>query len=155
MKLSIALTLGLLGVGVEVYGLPFGPAVILGGTLIWSLGEIIGGPATFAYPAVAAPARLKGHYIGSFQFMFGLGTAVGPAIGGWLFIRLGHGAWPVIALGSAVATVLVLIAVRQPSAAAAPGMPGHPGGPELAEVADRSGTAVAAPSGGDLDQRGD
>ncbi len=155
MKLSIALTLGLLGVGVAVYGLPFGPAVILGGTLIWSLGEIIGGPATFAYPAVAAPARLKGHYIGSFQFMFGLGTAVGPAIGGWLFIRLGHGAWPVIALGSAVATVLVLIAVRQPSAAAAPGMPGHPGGPELAEVADRSGTAVAAPSGGDLDQRGD
>ena len=123
MKLSIALTLGLLGVGVALYGLPFGPAVILGGTLVWSLGEIIGGPATFAYPAVAAPARLKGHYIGSFQFMFGLGTAVGPAIGGWLFVRLGHGAWPVIALGSALATVLVLIAVRQPNPAGCPECP--------------------------------
>ncbi|HXS64410.1 MAG TPA: MFS transporter, partial [Streptosporangiaceae bacterium] len=123
MKLSIALTLGLLGVGVALYGLPFGPAVILIGTLVWSLGEIIGGPATFAYPAVAAPARLKGYYIGSSQFMFGLGTAVGPAVGGWLFIRFGHGAWPVIALGSALATALVLIAVRQPTSA---GMPEHP-----------------------------
>ena len=123
MKLSIALTVGLLGVGVALYGLPFGPAVILGGTLVWSLGEIIGGPATFAYPAIAAPARLKGHYIGSFQFMFGLGTAVGPAVGGWLFIRLGHGVWPVLALGSVLATVLVLISVRQPPT---PGVPEHP-----------------------------
>ncbi len=117
MRLSIALTLALLGVGVAIYGLPFGPAVILSGTLVWSLGEIIGGPATFAYPAVAAPAGLKGYYIGSFQFMFGLGTAIGPAIGGWLLIRLGHSVWPVLALGSAVATALVLIAVRQPSRA--------------------------------------
>ncbi len=117
MRLSIALTLGLLGAGVAIYGLPFGPAVILTGTLVWSLGEIIGGPATFAYPAMVAPARLKGHYIGSFQFMFGLGAAAGPAIGGWLFVRLGHGVWPVLALGSAAATALVLIAVRQPLAA--------------------------------------
>jgi predicted MFS family arabinose efflux permease len=146
MKLSIALTLGLLGVGVALYGLPFGPAVILGGTLVWSLGEIIGGPATFAYPAIAAPARLKGHYIGSFQFMFGLGTAVGPALGGWLFIRLGHGVWPVLALGSVLATVLVLISVRQPSAAQVPehqvqpeaaelpGVPAMPGVPDAAEA---------------------
>src|SRR6185437_3581322 len=115
MRLSIALTLGLLGVGIALYGLPFGPAVILSGTLVWSLGEIIGGPAVFAYPAVAAPARLKSYYIGSFQFMFGLGTAVGPAIGGWLFVRLGHAVWPVLALGSALATALVLVAVRQPA----------------------------------------
>ena len=139
MKLSIALTVGLLGVGVALYGLPFGPAVILSGTLVWSLGEIIGGPATFAYPAVAAPARLKSHYIGSFQFMFGLGTAVGPAVGGWLFIRLGHGVWPVLALGSVLATVLVLVSVRQPPT---PEVSGHP-------VAARgSGTARGARDAG-------
>jgi MFS family permease len=115
MRLSIGLTLGLLGVGVAMYGLPFTPAVILGGTLVWSLGEIIGGPATFAYPGLVAPPRLKGHYIGSFQFMFGLGTAAGPAIGGWLLIRLGHGVWPALALGSALATVLALVAVRAPA----------------------------------------
>ncbi|HET9896134.1 MAG TPA: MFS transporter [Streptosporangiaceae bacterium] len=113
MRLSIALTLGLLGVGVALYGLPFGPAVILGGTLVWSLGEIIGGPATYAYPAATAPAGLKPQYIGSLQFMFGLGTAAGPAIGGWLLVRLGHDVWPVLAIGSGIATALVLIAVRQ------------------------------------------
>src|ERR1700722_12006204 len=116
MKLSIALTVGLLGVGVALYGLPFGPAVILIGTRGWSLGEIIGGPATFAYPGMVAPPRLKGHYIGSFQFMFGLGTAIGPAIGGFLLVRLGHSVWPVLASGSLLATILVLIAVRQPGA---------------------------------------
>jgi predicted MFS family arabinose efflux permease len=116
MKASIALTVGLLGVGVALYGLPFGPAVILIGTLVWSLGEIIGGPATFAYPGMVAPPRLKGHYIGSFQFMFGLGTAIGPAIGGFLLVRLGHSVWPVLASGSLLATILVLIAVRQPGA---------------------------------------
>jgi MFS family permease len=120
MRLPIGLALGLLGVGVAMYGLPFGPAVILSGTLVWSLGEIIGGPAIFAYPAVIAPARLKGHYISSFQFMFGLGTAAGPAIGGWLFVELGHGAWPVLALGSVVATTLAMIAVHPPRATARP-----------------------------------
>lgn len=114
MRLSIALIFGLVGVGMAIYGLPFGPAVILTGTLVWSLGEIIGGPATLAYPGLAAPARLKSHYIGSFQFMFGLGTAIGPAIGGWLIVRLGQSVWPVLALGSALATILALVAVRQP-----------------------------------------
>ena len=108
-----------LGVGVAVYGLPLGPAVIIAGTLIWSLGEIIGGPSTFAYPGLAGPGHLKAHYIGSFQFMFGLGTAVGPVVGGWLFIRLGHGVWPVLALGSLIATTLAVLAVRKPPAAPA------------------------------------
>lgn len=114
LKLTIGLGLGLLGVGVAAYGLPFGPAVILAGTLIWSLGEIIGGPAIFAYPGMVAPSHLKGHYIGSFQFMFGLGTAAGPVVGGWLFIQLGHQVWPVLAIGSAIATLLALAAVRTP-----------------------------------------
>jgi predicted MFS family arabinose efflux permease len=127
MRLSIGLTLALLGVGVAMYGLPFGPAVILGGTLVWSLGEIIGGPATFAYPGIVAPPKLKSYYIGSFQFMFGLGTAVGPAIGGFLLIRFGHAVWPVIALGSAIATVLVLIAVRSGKPAASSGGPAESG----------------------------
>jgi MFS family permease len=119
MRLTIGLALGLLGVGVAVYGLPLGPAVIIAGTLIWSLGEIIGGPSTFAYPGLAGPGHLKAHYIGSFQFMFGLGTAVGPVVGGWLFIRLGHGVWPVLALGSLIATTLAVLAVRKPPAAPA------------------------------------
>jgi predicted MFS family arabinose efflux permease len=129
MRVSIGLTLALLGVGVAGYGLPFGPAVVLGGTLVWSLGEIIGGPATFAYPGLAGPAHLKSYYIGGFQFMFGLGSAIGPAVGGWLFLRLGHGSWPVLALGSAAATALALLSIRRPA----------PAGPAAAEPAAVSG----------------
>ncbi|WP_019872675.1 MFS transporter [Salinispora oceanensis] len=113
-KVTIGLAFGLLGAGVAFYALPLGPAIIIGGTLIWSLGEIIGGPAAFAYPAVAGPASLKSRYIGSFQFMFGLGTAVGPMAGGWLFVQLGHSVWLVIALSSVLATLLAVTAVRQP-----------------------------------------
>jgi MFS family permease len=117
-KLTIGLAFGLLGLGVACYGLPIGPAVVICGTLIWSLGEIIGGPSIFAYPAIVAPAHLKSRYLGGFQFVFGLGSAVGPMIGGLLFVRFGHAVWPVLACGSAVATVLVLWAVRTPRPAA-------------------------------------
>lgn len=114
MRLSVGLAFGLVGCGVAFYGLPLGPAVIIGGTLIWTIAEILGGPAVFTYPAIAGPAHLKGRYIGSFQFVFGLGSAVGPVIGAALFIHLGHGVWPVIALGSVVALVLGVTAVRVP-----------------------------------------
>ncbi|GCE00171.1 MFS transporter [Embleya hyalina] len=111
-RLTMAWALVLVGVGVGVYGLPLGPAVILLGTLIWSVGEILGGPATTAYPVVAGPARLKSHYIAGFHFAWSLGAAVGPVVGGWLFIRFGHGVWPVLTVGSALSIVLVLVSVR-------------------------------------------
>ena len=94
--------------------------VILAATLTWSLGEIIGGPAIFAYPAVIAPDHLKSRYIASFQLSFGLGTAVGPVVGVLLLRHLGHLAWPVLAVGSLVATVLVVFAVRRRPATAEP-----------------------------------
>jgi MFS family permease len=114
-RVPIALMFVLLGVGIAIYGLPMAPVVIIAGTVVWSLGEIVGGPTAFAYPAIAGPARLRGRYIGSFQFMFGLGTAVGPLVGGWLFIQIGQAVWPVLAIGPVIATVCALIAVRSPS----------------------------------------
>ncbi|MEU9236634.1 MFS transporter [Streptomyces subrutilus] len=115
LKVTIGLGFALVGAGVAFYGLPIGPAAVIVGTLIWSIGEIIGGPAVFAYPATAGPARLRSRYIGSFQFMFGLGTAVGPMAGSWLYLRLDGLVWPVVALGSLLATVFGLIAVRRPA----------------------------------------
>ncbi|MGH3816013.1 MAG: MFS transporter, partial [Pseudonocardiaceae bacterium] len=113
-KMTIGLAFALVGVGVAYYGLPMGPAVIIIGTLIWTLAEVIGGPAVFAYPAIAGPAHLRGRYIGSFQFMFGLGSAVGPIVGGALFTQLGHQVWPVLAVGSVLATAFALAGVRTP-----------------------------------------
>jgi MFS family permease len=123
IRLTVAGSLALIGAGVAVYGLPLGPAVLIAGTLIWSLGEILGGPATFAYAAMAGPAAEKSRYIGSFQFMFGAGTALGPVAGGLLFTRLGHGVWPVIAIAEAVALVFMATGIRNPQPAAAPAAP--------------------------------
>jgi MFS family permease len=115
MRLSCCLAFGLVGLGVACYGLPLGPAVLIIATLIWTLGEVVGSPALFAYPALAAPPQLRSRYIGSFQFMFGLGSALGPMIGGTLFVHLGHRVWPVIVLGSVLSTTLGLISIRTPS----------------------------------------
>ncbi len=120
IRLTIGGSLLLIGAGVAVYGLPLGPAVLIIGTLIWSLGEILGGPATFAYAAMAGPAKEKTRYVGSFQFMFGAGTALGPVAGGVLFSHLGHGVWPVIAVAEMVALVFMTTGVRSPRPVVSP-----------------------------------
>ncbi|MFG3226851.1 MFS transporter [Kitasatospora sp. NPDC048194] len=111
-RITIGLGFALVGAGVACYALPIGASAIVLGTLVWSIGEIIGGPTVFAYPGTAGPEQLKGRYIGSFQFVFGLGSALGPMLGGWLFIQAGVLVWPLLALGSLAATVLGLAAVR-------------------------------------------
>ncbi len=93
VRIPVGLMFILVGLGMATYGLPLGPAVIVCGTLIWTMGEVIGGPAVLAYPAIAAPDELRGNYIGSFQFVFAAGSAIGPAMGSVLFVHLGHKAW--------------------------------------------------------------
>ncbi|MGW7102418.1 MFS transporter [Streptomyces sp. NPDC054838] len=112
LKLTIGLGFALVGAGVACYGLPVGPAAVVIGTLVWSLGEILGGPAVFAYPAGAGPEPLRSRYIGSFQFVFGLGSALGPMAGTWLFLRFGSLVWPLVGACSLLATGCALIAVR-------------------------------------------
>lgn len=115
-KLTVGLSFGLVGLGVALYGMPIGAAVIIGATLVWTLGEIIGGPAVFAYPATAGPAHLRSRYIGGFQFMHALGTAIGPVVGGLLFVRLGHNVWPLLGLVGLAAALLGVAAIRVPPA---------------------------------------
>jgi MFS family permease len=115
LKISIGSAFLLVGFGMASYGLPMGPAVVVFGTLIWTTGEIVGAPALFAYPAMAGPAQLRGRYIGSFQFVFASGSALGPVVGGLLFTSLGHKVWPVVAVGSFIGAALVAASVRQPT----------------------------------------
>jgi MFS family permease len=112
LRAPIMLGTVLVGLGMGVYGLPLGPVVIIIGTLIWTLAEVIGAPATFAYPAIVSPPHLRGRYVGSFQFMFGLGSAVGPVVGGALLSAQGHRVWLMIACGSAVALIFILAGVH-------------------------------------------
>jgi MFS family permease len=125
-KVTAGIAFLLNGVGFAVYGLPLGPALILTGTLIWTLGEIIGGPTAFAYPGIAAPAHLKSRYIGAFQFMFGVGSALGPVIGGVLFVTVGHAVWPILGLIGVAGCVLGVTAITKPPRAPAAAEPMSP-----------------------------
>ena len=123
-RLTVGACFGLIGVGVGLYGLPMGVVVIIGATLVWTVGEVIGGPAVFAYPANAGPVALRSRYISTYQFMQALGTAVGPVVGGLLFVRMGHASWPLLGAGGLVAAALALAAVRAPGRSAAPPVDG-------------------------------
>jgi MFS family permease len=142
-RVSVGVAFAVVGIGVACYGLPLGPAVIITGTLIWTLAEIIGAPAAFAYPASAGPPRLKAQYIGAFQFMFGLGSAVGPIVGGELFVVLGHRVWPVLAGVSVLAVVCVLAGLRPSPPQVPPVTPPQPAATPPGEHLQPAGPAAA------------
>jgi MFS family permease len=88
----------LLVVGRGAWGLPGGLTIYLLATIIAVVGQIIGGPAAFAYPAKAAPAGAMGRYIAAAHGMFGLGYTIGPVLGVLLWTSLGKGFWAVCVL---------------------------------------------------------
>ncbi|MGA5134120.1 MFS transporter [Streptomyces olivoreticuli] len=133
MKITIALAWTLIGLGVALYSLPLGATVVIGATLVWTLGEIVGGPSVFAYPALAGPAPLRGRYISMFQFVYALGMAIGPVIGGVLFVQLEHGVWLVFGTLGFLAAVLGVAAVRTPA------------GPPAVDTAEPRGAGASSP----------
>ncbi|MEI8411252.1 MULTISPECIES: MFS transporter [unclassified Kribbella] len=96
----------LLGGGLAFYALPGGLAIFVIGTLLWTLAEIIGGPTMFAYPGMAAPQPLLGRYVGSAHAMFGLGSALGPFLGVWVWNQSGTQVWVWCGLAGAIGIVL-------------------------------------------------
>ncbi|MCI0685907.1 MAG: MFS transporter [Sporichthyaceae bacterium] len=81
--------------GRGAFGLPGGLAIVIVGTALAAIGETIGAPAVFAYPAKVAPAGAVGRYLGSAHATFQLGYAIGPIVGVLLWTALGDGFWAV------------------------------------------------------------
>ncbi|GAA0615634.1 MFS transporter [Kribbella sandramycini] len=96
----------LLGGGLAFYALPGGLAIFVIGTLLWTLAEIIAGPTMFAYPGMAARKPLLGRYVGSAHAMFGLGSALGPFLGVWVWNSVGTQVWLWCGVLGAVGLVL-------------------------------------------------
>jgi MFS family permease len=95
----------LLGGGLAFYALPGGVAIFVIGTLLWTLAEIIAGPTMFAYPGMAAKPHLLGRYVGSAHAMFGLGSALGPFLGVWIWNNSGTQVWLWCGVAGAVGVV--------------------------------------------------
>ncbi|WP_103545243.1 MFS transporter [Streptomyces sp. SM1] len=93
-RIAVIAGVGLTGIGMSLYALPWGLAALVIATLVWSLGEIVGYPTLFfAYPAQAGPPELRGRYLGASNSLYGLGTAVGPFLGVMVWSEFGNGLW--------------------------------------------------------------
>jgi len=75
------------------FGLPGGLLIVLAGTALAAIGETIGAPAVFQYPAKVAPAGAVGRYLGAAHATFQLGYAIGPIVGVLLWTGLGDAFW--------------------------------------------------------------
>jgi predicted MFS family arabinose efflux permease len=80
----------LLACGYGIYAIKLVPVLLIIGTLVWTLSEIIGAPTIWAYPGMVAPAPLRGRYFGAMQSMYGLGATVGPIAGILLYEHVGQ-----------------------------------------------------------------
>jgi predicted MFS family arabinose efflux permease len=138
IKLVVGLGFALLGAGFSLYALPWGVAIFLIGTLVWTAAEIVAGPTLFAYPGMVAPDHLRGRYIGSTQLMFSLGSAVGPGLGVFLYDAIGLNVWWCFGVASLLAMVLATSGMRRIDAAEAESLASETPAPEA------PGTAAAA-----------
>jgi MFS family permease len=73
--------------GATFVGIALGVAVVLIGSVIYSLGELIGGPVTSALAAEAAPEQLRGRYLSMIQLAWNLSSTVTPVAFAWLLDR--------------------------------------------------------------------
>jgi MFS family permease len=105
---------GLIAVGYAMYAIAIVPFFLILGTLIWTASEIIGGPTTFAYPGMVAPAHLRGRYFGAMQTCVGLGSTIGPIIGVALWNGVGQSVWLWAAAVGILSAVCAGIGMRDP-----------------------------------------
>lgn len=91
VRVTMSVGSALIGVGIALFGLPTGLWILVVGTLVWTFGEVVSAPPVSAYPALTAPAHLRGRYIGLMTTSQSIGYAVGPALGAALF-EVGDGA---------------------------------------------------------------
>jgi MFS family permease len=60
---------------------------------VWTLGEMIAAPVSYAYVADLAPEHLRGRYQGIYGLAWGIGGIAGPAIGTAIFSQTPTGFW--------------------------------------------------------------
>ncbi len=117
LRLTAIIGFGLIAIGYGMYAIAIIPFFLVLGTLIWTASEIIGGPTTFAYPGIVAPARLRGRYFGAMQSALGIGSTIGPIIGVALWHSVGQLVWIWAAGVGVLSAICARIGMRRPSEA--------------------------------------
>jgi MFS family permease len=96
--------------GADAVGVTVGVAVVLAGAVIYTLGELTGGPVTSALAAEAAPEHLRGRYLSMVQLAWNTSSTIAPVAFAWLLERGATPLWLALlaltAVGVAVSTLL-------------------------------------------------
>ena len=96
--------------GASATSVAVGVAVVLVGSVIYTLGELTGGPVTAALAAEAAPEHLRGRYFSLVQLAWNLASTVAPVAFAWLLDRGATPLWIALlaltAVGVAMAALL-------------------------------------------------
>ena len=96
--------------GATAAGVALGVVVVLLGSVVYTLGELFGGPVTSALAAEAAPEHLRGRYLSLIQLAWNIAGTITPVAFAWLLDRGDTVLWLVLlaltAVGVAVSALL-------------------------------------------------
>ncbi len=87
-------------------------AVVVLGSGIYTLGELLGGPVLGALSAEAAPEHLRGRYLSLIQLAWNLASTVAPVAFAWLLDRGPSQIWVVLVVMSLVGAGLTVLLGR-------------------------------------------
>ncbi len=107
----IATGLVLLGLGFALTGLAHTVATLAVTVLVWTVAEMIYSPAVSAYTGRFAPPHLRGRYQGAYGMAQMAAGAVGPVVGGYLYMRNPTILWAICG-GVGVLVALLILAVK-------------------------------------------
>lgn len=113
-RVTVALGIGLVGVGMNLYVAGPGMALYVVATVVWTVGEMIGTPTASAWPGRVAPGHLRGRYIAAAAFPMQIGYAIGPVIGVAAWQASSASVWWLCGLLTAVAVIVTLIGMTEP-----------------------------------------
>jgi MFS family permease len=96
--------------GADAAGVTVGVAIVLAASVIYTLGELTGGPVTSALAAEAAPEHLRGRYLSLIQLAWNASSTLTPVAFAWLLDRGATPLWLALlaltAVGVAVSALL-------------------------------------------------
>ncbi|MEV4739410.1 MFS transporter [Streptomyces sp. NPDC049555] len=113
-RIAVALGIGLVGVGMNLYVAGTGMAMFVVATVVWTVGEMIGTPSASAYPGHIAPPHLRGRYIAAAAFPFQIGYAIGPVAGVAVWSASPAATWWMCGALTAVAVAATLTGMTGP-----------------------------------------
>ena len=114
---GLSLGSALFAAGSGMFGFASGPAMIVAGIVVWTVGEMMLFPQASAYVADIAPPHRRGAYMGAYSMSFSIAFAVGPWAGTVVFAHFGAQVlWGVVFLvGLAAAAIMLQVTADEAS----------------------------------------